>query len=166
MDVVVVDTDGVEGGVLMQLRPREPFGELEVGTGDGMLYRRCSRGTRSASIDSHCFVKCITQRVQASTRFEETSVVLRQGKCITCEFMCSADVDNHSIWPAAKRPRQTKQLEGKEDGNNIFDWTLWVDCICLRELSVSVLYRWLVWRCVWSRVPTPTGSIRIFGGCC
>lgn len=119
MDVVVVDTDGVEGGVLMQLRPREPFGELEVGTGDGMLYRRCSRGTRSASIVSHCFVKCITQRVQASTRFEETSVVLRQGKCITCEFMCSADVDNHSIWPAAKRPRQTKQLEGKEEGINI-----------------------------------------------
>lgn len=105
----VADTDGVDGGVLMQLRLRDPLGELDVGTGDGMLYRRCSSGTRSASIDSHCFVRCWTHREQARTRFSELSFDLRQGKCIACEFMCSADVSSHSMSLAENTPRQMKQ---------------------------------------------------------
>lgn len=42
MEVVVAgvdDTDGVEGGVLILKPPcREPFGEVEVMIGEGMLY--------------------------------------------------------------------------------------------------------------------------------
>jgi len=33
------DMDGVEGGVLILMAPwRDPFGELEVSIGEGMLY--------------------------------------------------------------------------------------------------------------------------------
>lgn len=126
----VDETDGVDGGVLIPLIPREPFGEqLNAGKGDGILYlqnkmvgentkkkkendmnnivmveikiyfwyRLCSSGTRPASIFSHCLAKWLTQRVQANTRFDPLSLPFRQGKCIACEFMCSALVDNHSI---------------------------------------------------------------------
>ncbi len=61
------------------------------------FYRLCSKGTRSASILSHCLAKWLTHRVHASIRFGALSLPFKQGKCIACEFMCSALVDSHSI---------------------------------------------------------------------
>lgn len=83
--------------------PPPPLGETAFGVGDGMMYLRCSSGTRSASIVSHWTVRLLTQTLQASTRPGPWSLLpFRQGKCIACEFMCSALVDSHSIDWAGK----------------------------------------------------------------
>lgn len=95
-----------------------------------------SNGTRSASMDSHWLVKQLMQSLQASTRLLFTSLLLllltllllfrlllspllllllltlalRQGKCMACEFMCSALVDNQSILLEQQSTLQTEQL--------------------------------------------------------
>lgn len=98
----------------------------------------CSNGTRSASIDSHWLVKQLMQSLQARTRLLFTSLLLllllltllllfrlllspllllllltlalRQGKCMACEFMCSALVDNQSILLEQQSTLQMEQL--------------------------------------------------------
>lgn len=66
---------GVVGGVANDIGGRccpttpPPLpGDIEFGVGEGMMYLRCSSGTRSASIVSHWTVRLCTQDLHASTR--------------------------------------------------------------------------------------------------
>lgn len=75
---------------------REKLNENKNGSSNNANLR-CSSGTRSASMVSHCLARWLTHRAQARMRLSALSFPFRQGKCIACEFMCSALVDNHSI---------------------------------------------------------------------
>lgn len=125
--LATVRSEVVDGGVGIT---RSPFIDEFDGRGDGMLYLqvatqlngrsavswqgtsvwgagrylRCSSGTLSASMRSHCVARWRTQRAHASTRPPRAP---RHGKCMACEFMYSAEVDSHSIDCCGNSPAHT-----------------------------------------------------------
>lgn len=98
-----------------------------------IVYRRCSNGTRSASSWSHCLAKWFTHRMHANTRDALLSLPRKHGKCIACEFMCSALVDSHSNWLNANWPLQMEHLK-----NDQHDHRFWYVAFVNVWVSISL----------------------------